>query len=60
MSNKNKIDKNFVSDIDKKLAEFDRTHPKSPSQLAEIKKHLNVAKRRDQAIDGDAKKDIWK
>jgi len=60
MSNKNKIDKNFVSEIDKKLAEFDRTHPKSPSQLAEIKKHLQVFKLRDKATDSEAQKDLWK
>ncbi|MCB1828010.1 MAG: hypothetical protein KDH94_06250 [Coxiellaceae bacterium] len=42
-----KTDKHYVSEIDKKLAEFDQTHPKSASQQAEIDKHKRVYALRD-------------
>ena len=45
----NKTDKQYVSNIDKKLAEFDKTHPKTPSQQAEIDKHNRVYQLRDSA-----------
>ena len=37
-----KIDKHFVSEIDKKMAEFDATHAKSPAQMAELKKYQQI------------------
>jgi len=42
-----KTDKHYVSEIDKKLAEFDQTHPKSESQKNEIRKHQRVFELRD-------------
>ncbi|WP_423063957.1 CBU_0585 family protein [Candidiatus Paracoxiella cheracis] len=54
-----KTEKNFVSKIDKKLAEFNRTHPKSASQDAEINKYKRLYKLRDHAIVEKKKKDIW-
>lgn len=54
-----KTDKNFVSNIDKKLAEFNRTHTKSASQDAEINKYKRIYKLRDHAIVEKKKKDLW-
>lgn len=42
-----KLDKQFVSEIDKKLADFDATHPKSASQQAEIDKYQRIHALRD-------------
>lgn len=47
MSSKSRIDKHFVSEIDQFLTEFDKTHPKSASQLAEIKKYDRLDQLRD-------------
>ena len=43
----NKTNKQFVSEIDKKLTEFDKTHTNTPSQKAEIDKHKRVFHLRD-------------
>lgn len=43
-----KIDKKFVSSIDQKLAEFDKTHPFSASQEAEVQKYARIMQLRDQ------------
>lgn len=59
MKRHGKILKNYVSPIDERLAEFDRTHRLSPSQQAEIKKYEEVYKRRDKAVSQKVKKDIW-
>lgn len=46
---KQKIDKSFISDIDKFLNEFDQAHPKkSDSQKKEIEKHERIFKLRDE------------
>ena len=42
-----KIDKHFVSDIDRKLAEFDATHVKSAAQQAEYDKYQRIYQLRD-------------
>ena len=42
-----KIDKHYVSEIDKKLAQFDATHPKSRSQQAEYDKYQRIHQMRD-------------
>lgn len=56
-----KIDKHFVSEIDKKLAEFDSTHPKSASQQAESEKYQRIYQQRDTPTDADKQKeDLWK
>lgn len=51
-----KIDKHYVSDIDKKLAEFDAAHPKSRAQQAEYDKYQKIYRMRDQAEKGGAHK----
>ena len=55
-----KVNKQFVSEIDKKLAEFDRTHAPSASQKAETQKYERIFKRRDNPVqDNDDQGDIW-
>lgn len=49
--NINDIDKAYISPYDKLINEFDATHPKTESQLQEIKKHQRIAKLRDNAED---------
>ncbi len=60
MPSKSKIDKNFVSEIDQFLAEFDATHPKSASQLAEIKKYEKIYQLRDYPQPKSKDESIWK
>jgi hypothetical protein len=43
-----KIDKHYVSDIDKKLAEFDAANPKSRAQQAEYDKYQKIYRMRDE------------
>lgn len=40
----------YISDIDKMLQIFDKTHPKSASQLAEMKKYESIYAKRDKPI----------
>ena len=55
-----KVDSNYVSDIDKKLAEYNATHPKTASQQVEIDKYQRIHQLRDQAVDqADVEEDIW-
>ena len=49
----------YVSEIDKFLAEFDATHPKSASQLAEIKKYQRIYSLRDTPLSDKDDKKIW-
>jgi hypothetical protein len=53
------INKAYVSPYDKFLFEFYATHPKSASQLAEIKKHEIIARMRDDKDYQNAQSDIW-
>lgn len=56
----NKIDKHFVSEIDKKLAEFDSTHTRSASQQAEYEKYQRIYLKRDTAVDMNKEKEsLW-
>lgn len=56
----NKIDKHFVSEIDRKLAEFDATHPKSAAQKAEHEKYKRIYQRRDTPVEATPEKeDLW-
>jgi hypothetical protein len=43
-----KRNKSYVSPADRFQAEFDKTHPKSPSQQAEIKKYQKISQLRDK------------
>ena len=49
--NINDVDKAYISPYDKLISEFDATHPKTNSQLQEIKKHQRISKLRDNAED---------
>ena len=42
-----KIDKHYVSEIDKKMAQFNATHPLSPEQKAEQAKYKQIYALRD-------------
>jgi hypothetical protein len=42
-----KRDRHFVSSVDRFQTQWDATHPKTASQLAEIKKHDRVFSLRD-------------
>ena len=56
-----KLDKQFVSDIDKKLEEFDKKHKKSASQQAEINKYQRIYQMRDVPTDLPEKSDsLWR
>ncbi len=58
----NKIQTNYVSEIDQFIQEFDRTHPdKSLSQQKEIAKSQRVYRLRDNAKPAQAKvpKELW-
>ncbi len=49
----------YVSEIDKMLTTFDQTHPKSESQLAEIKKYEKIYKLRDEPEEKKKDDKIW-
>lgn len=53
------IDKAYVSPYDEFLAEFDRTHPLSQSQLQEIKKFQRIFALRDGTEDAEGPDEIW-
>ena len=56
-----KIDKHFVSEIDKKLAAFDAAHPKSPVQQAEFDKYQRLYQQRDVPTDEVLSNDeLWR
>lgn len=48
----------YVSDVDRMLETFDKTHPKSDSQLAEMKKYERIYKLRDEESDKKTLEDI--
>ena len=55
-----KIDKQYVSEIDKKLAGFDATHPKSAAQQAEYDKYQRIYHLRDIPTNETVEKDrLW-
>lgn len=41
----------YVSEVDRMFETFDKTHPKSDSQLAEMKKYERIYKLRDQELE---------
>lgn len=54
------IDKHFVSTIDKKMTEFNATHPKSAAQQAEYEKYQRIYHLRDVPTDQVvAREIIW-
>ena len=55
-----KINRYYVSEIDKKMAEINRTHKRSNSQQKEHDKYQAIYAKRDQAItDSDADDINW-
>jgi hypothetical protein len=55
-----KVIKNYVSEIDKKLASYNENHPKTPSQQEEIDKYARIFKMRDTPVNQpDLEEDIW-
>lgn len=59
MFKKKPIDRNFVSTIDKALANFNSIHLLSPAQQAEYDKYQRVYQLRDHATALPKVKDIW-
>lgn len=57
--NLEKIDKAYVSPLDRFLMGFDKTHEKTTSQIAEIAKHEKIAKLRDEALSSPVSGEIW-
>lgn len=53
------IEKIYVSPYDKFLAQFDKTHAPSPSQLQEREKAERIAKLRDNKMPADGKGEVW-
>ena len=58
-----KKQKGYVSDIDKKMADFDNKHPLSAAQQAEVKKYQEITSKRDHArlddITGNDEQQLW-
>lgn len=50
---KPKKDKSYVSPIDRFQADFDKKHPKSASQKAEIEKYRRIILLRDKVLKGE-------
>lgn len=57
--NKIDIDKAYISPIDKFLYAFDKAHPKSKSQIAEIKKNKRIAILRDNPHPTQPEAELW-
>lgn len=52
------LDKAYVSPYDRFMRQFDATHEKSESQIAEILKHERIAQLRDE-VSIEEEKEIW-
>lgn len=53
------IERSYVSPYDEFLFEFDATHPKTASQLQEMKKNARIAALRDNPAPHVEGKEIW-
>jgi hypothetical protein len=49
----------YVSEVDNMIKIFDEAHPKSESQLAEIKKYERIYQLRDQSTEKKTEDKIW-
>lgn len=49
----------YVSEVDKMIEQFDKTHPKSESQLAEIKKYEKIYQLRDHTTENKQIDKLW-
>ena len=56
---KDKLAKDYVSDIDRFIVEFDENNPKSVSQQQEINKHKRIFLLRDDPNAPRAQSEIW-
>lgn len=56
---KNRFPGAYISEIDKCLTEFDRTHAWSKRQKVEIEKYQHIFKQRDHPLQPESKKSIW-
>lgn len=55
-----KLQRNFVSELDIFLAQFDKNNEQlSESQLQEIRKHQRLAKLRDEAQHVEGESRLW-
>jgi hypothetical protein len=55
-----KVTKFYVSEIDKKLAEYNESHAKTPSQQEEIQKYAMIDRMRDTRMHiPETEEDIW-
>lgn len=56
---KMKIDKEYVSVIDKFLQQAEHTNRKTPSQNREIRKHQRIFESRDNKHSDESHTEIW-
>jgi hypothetical protein len=49
----------YVSELDKMIEQFDKQHPKSETQLAEMKKYERIYQLRDQSTEKQPEDKIW-
>jgi hypothetical protein len=55
-----RVSKLYVSEIDKKLAEYNKTHPRTASQQEEIDKYARIDQMRDTSVEQcEPEEDIW-
>lgn len=59
MMNHQDIERAYVSPYDQFLFEFDATHPRSASQIQEMKKNARIAALRDNPTPLHEGKEIW-
>ena len=54
------INKHFISEIDKQLAEFDQTHPLNAQRAAEKAKYQRIYQLRDVPTETEVHRDtLW-
>ena len=53
------LERTYVSPFDRFFYKYDATHPKTASQLKEIKKHQRIAALRDNVSPGGDEEIIW-
>ena len=54
-----KMNKSFISGMDTFLQNFDKSNSSSTSQHKEVKKHQDIAKKRDQVQNPSTTKTHW-
>ncbi len=56
---KDKLQLDYVSDVDKFLSDFKQKHPPTQSEQAEIDKHRPIFEKRDNPDAGAESSEIW-